>query len=61
MKSNDQKIREYQKQKITKWVLLSSSFIVIILEVLALFNVIDMLWGLGLFVLMYILKKFFLK
>ena len=61
MNDNDRKIYEYKKQKATKWILIFSSFLVIVLEVLALFNVIDMLWGLALFALMYIIKKFFLK
>lgn len=61
MNDNDKKIREYQKQKAMKWIMLTCSFLVIILEVLALLNVIDMLWGLALFALMYIIKKFFLK
>lgn len=58
---NDKKILEYKKKKVEKWVILISCFAVIILEILALFNVIDMLWGLGLFILMYIFKKIFLK
>ena len=58
---NDKKIFEYKKKKFEKYFLVILSFLVIILEILALFNVINMMWGLGLFVLMYILKKIFLK
>ena len=59
--NNDKKIFEYKKKRLFNILLVISSLIVIVLEILALFNVIDMLWGLGLFVLMYILKKIFLK
>lgn len=58
---NDKKIFEYKKKKFEKYFLVILSFLVIILEILALFNIINMMWGLGLFVLMYILKKIFLK
>ncbi len=54
--SNDEKIKKYQREK---WILIGMSLGVIILEVLALFNVIDLLWGCGLFLAMCILKKFF--
>ncbi len=56
-KSNDEKIREYRKNKIKKWIFIVINVLVIVLEVLALFNVIDMIWGCILFVLSYILKK----
>ena len=56
---NDKKIREYQKQKFKKWLLISLSLVVIVLEILALFNVINMLWGCGLFIIIYLLKKIF--
>ena len=57
--SNDDKIKKYQKQKVKKRVIIILSVAVIVLEVLALFKVIDMLWGCLLFVLIYILKKMF--
>ena len=53
---NDKKIQKYQREK---WILICMCLGVIILEVLALFNVIDVLWGCGLFLAMCILKKFF--
>ena len=59
--NNDKKIFEYKKKRLFNILLVISSLIVIVLEILALFNVIDMLWGLALFALMYIIKKFFLK
>ena len=43
---NDQKIRKY---KIKKWLVIILSIGVLILEILALCNVINMLWGCGLF------------
>ncbi len=58
---NDKKILEYKKKKFEKYFLIILSISVIILEILALFNVINMMWGLGLFVIVYILKKIFLK
>ena len=56
-KSNDDKIKEYRQKKIKKWIFIALSILIIALEILALFNVIDMLWGCILFVLVYILKK----
>ena len=58
---NDKKILEYKKKKLEKCFLIILSVSVIILEILALFNVINMMWGLGLFIIVYILKKIFLK
>ena len=58
---NDKKIFEYKKKKVAKYFILILCFSVIVLEILALFNVVNMLWGLGLFILMYILQKIFLK
>lgn len=57
--NNDDKIKKYQRKKILKWVIIILSIIVIVLEVLALFKVISMIWGLLLFVVVYILKKIF--
>ena len=54
---NDVKYKEYRKQKILQYLILILSIIVIILEVLALFKKISMLWGIGIFAIMYILKK----
>ena len=51
---NDEKIKKYQQKK---WMMIGMCLVIIILEVLALFNVIDMLWGCGLFLVMCILKK----
>jgi hypothetical protein len=56
---NDKKIREYQKNKFKKWLLIILCLGVIVLEVLALFNVIHMLLGCALFITIYLLKNFF--
>ena len=56
---NDKKISEYRKQKFKKWSVIVLYLLVIVLEVLALFNVIDMLWGCGIFIIAYLFKKFF--
>ena len=54
---NDKKIAEYRKKQIIKWVIIILSIAVIVLEVLALFKVISLLWGLALFIIIYLLKK----
>ena len=56
---NDKKIKEYQKQKLKKWIIIIIYLLIIVLEVLALFDKISMLWGCGLFILAYLFKKFF--
>ena len=56
---NDKKIREYKKQRVKKWLLILLPVSVIVLEVLALFNVIDMLWGCAVFIILLLLKKIF--
>ena len=56
---NDKKIKEYRKQELKKWIVVFAYLFVIALEVLALFNKINMLWGCGLFLLAYLFKKFF--
>ena len=56
---NDKKIKEYRKQKIKKWLIIIVYLLVIVLEILALFNVINMLWGCFLFIFVYLFKKFF--
>lgn len=59
MNENDKKIREYKKQRVKKWLLILLPVSVIVLEVLALFNVIDMLWGCAVFIILLLLKKIF--
>ena len=62
MKSiNDQKINNYKKKKLTKYLLIIASILVIILEILALFNVISMIWGLVFFIIIYLFEKIVLK
>ncbi len=58
---NDKKIREYKKKKIEKIILLIALFSVIILEILALFNVISMIWGCIIFIIVYLFEKIILK
>lgn len=58
---NDQKIKNYQKKKYTKWLLIIASIMVIILEILALLNVISMIWGLVVFIIIYLFEKIVLK
>ena len=58
---NDKKIAEYQRKKFLKWGIIALYLCVIVLEILALLNIIDMLWGCIVFLLIFIIKKIFLK
>lgn len=58
-KTNDDKIKNYKRKRLLKWVIIILSIAVIILEVLALLDIISMLWGCLLFIIIYILKKVF--
>lgn len=57
--NNDQKYQNYQKKKLLKYLVIILSLMVIVLEILALFNVISMLWGLICFIVLIFLKKMF--
>ncbi len=59
--NNDEKVKKYNKRRIAKWLIVILSVIVIILEILALFNKINMLWGCGVFVIVTLLKVYFKK
>ena len=59
--SNDEKIAKYRKQKLEKWFLIIMSIGVIVLETLALLDIISMIWGCVLFIFAYLLKKIVLK
>ena len=54
---NDQKIQNYKKQQMKKWLIIFLCFDVVVLEILALLNLIDMLWGCVLFAIVFLLKK----
>ena len=58
-KTNDDKIKSYQRKKVLKWIIIVLSLLVIVLEVLALLDIINMLWGCLVFIIIYILKKMF--
>ncbi len=57
----DKKIREYKLKNILTTVWMALYIIIIILEILALFKVISYLWGLGVFVLAFIIKLYLTK
>ena len=57
--TNDEKVKEYQKKKIAKYSILIFSFLTIILESLALFQMISYLWGLIPFFITYMIKYFY--
>ena len=59
--NNDKKIKNYQKKQFEKWAIIVLYLLVIVLEILALLNIIDMLWGVVLFALIYLFKKNYLK
>ena len=59
--NNDEKIKNYRKKKIEKWLLIVMLLGVITLETLALLNIISMLWGCVLFIIIYLFKKIILK
>jgi len=54
---NDEKLKKYQKKKVLNVVILLLSLITIMLEILALFKVINMIWGIIIFIIIYLLKK----
>lgn len=54
---NDEKLKKYQKKKVLNVVILLLSLITIVLEILALFKVINMIWGIIIFIIIYLLKK----
>ena len=58
---NDNKYQEYKKKKLLKYLIIILSLLVIVLEVLALFNVINMIWGLIVFVVLYFIKNWLLN
>ena len=58
---NDKKLQKYRKQKIEKWILIIMCIGVITLEILALLDIINMIWGCVLFIIIYLFKKIVLK
>ena len=55
---NDKKVKEYKKNQLEKWLILALYICVIILEILALMNIVSMWWGVGVFVLIYSIRIF---
>ena len=58
---NDKKYHEYKKKRIFKILYIVLSLTVVVLEILALLNIINMIWGLLVFVLLFFLKKVYQK
>jgi len=54
---NEEKYQSYQKKRIFKYGIIGLSIVIIVLEILALLNKISMIWGLLLFIVLYIFKK----
>ena len=59
--SNEDRYSLYRKKKILKYLLLFLSLCVVVLEVLALFKIIHYTWGLVVFLVVYLIKKVFVK
>ncbi len=59
MNNNDKKVKEYKKRQLLKYAIIILSFMVIVLESLALFKVISYLWGLIPFLGNCIVKYFY--
>ncbi len=58
---NDQKYNDYRKKKILKYLYLFLAVLVVVVEILALFNIINIVWGIVAFIVLYILKKILIK
>lgn len=59
--NNEKKYKKYLNKKIMKYLLIFLGISIIVLEILALFNVISFIWGLIAFIIFYILKYFYTK
>lgn len=59
--SNEDRYSLYRKKKILKYLLLFLSLCVVVLEVLALFKIVHYIWGLVVFLVVYLIKKVFVK
>ena len=58
---NEKKYNDYQKKKFLRYIYLVLSIVVVALEILVLFNVINIVWGIIFFIILYILKKILIK
>lgn len=58
---NNQKYKDYRKKKILKYLYLLLALGVVVVEILALFNIIHMIWGIVAFISLYIIKKILIK
>ncbi|MBQ8891278.1 MAG: hypothetical protein IJ068_00225 [Bacilli bacterium] len=54
--TNEDKVKSYKKRKLFRYLIIIFSFLVVVLESFALFNVISYLWGLIPFVFSCIFK-----
>ncbi len=58
---NDQKVLEYRKKKFLRYLYIFLAIVVVALEILALFNILSMVWGLIVFVILFLFKKNMIK
>lgn len=59
--NNVLKYKEYKKKKIFNYLMIILGIVIIVLEILALFKVIHYIWGLLVFIILVIVKKFNLR
>ena len=59
--NNEERFLAYRKNKILKIMIFIFSLAVIILEILALLNIIHFIWGLLVFIIVYFLKEKIIK
>lgn len=58
---NKEKYNDYRKKKFLRYLYLFLALLVVVVEVLALFNIINIVWGIVAFIVFYILKKILIK
>ena len=58
---NKEKYNDYRKKNFLRYLYLFLALLVVVVEVLALFNIINIVWGIVAFIVLYILKKILIK
>ena len=58
---NEKKYSEFRKRKIFRYLYIILEISVVIIEILALFGIINLIWGIVFFVILYLMKKKLIK
>lgn len=58
---NEKKYIEYKKKKLNNYLYIILSLVVIAIEIMVFFNVINIVWGIISFAFLYIIKKILIK